>query len=1184
MFHLPGPGSRCIAFVALAWMVSPIPGSAQDDIELGAMAGEVRWSGINTVTSAHLTGNSVVAAPADPVTGSTDTVGAYPVGQFFPVARATYTPVNDQPAADTYRAATYQIAAPVNAAGSDFLLEVDAIALQNGASYRFGSRRPGSAWAQACSGVLPVADQPGGVVCNLSECPAVVDLQLRLIGTSADLDDLQDPIVCAAAIGAEEIPGSASYDLQARSAPALLAKALLAGPGASLSVLVRAGSALQVSVGCAATLADGAGGFPLDPQTGQAIFAAVAAIPAVGCGTETPAGIDVPVMRNAGDLTGLFDLAGYDEQSAHVQVRPAPAGGFLPGVNPPTFAASDQPDRNQSADFWTIEGLTEGNWEVEARALVAGGDWLMRLPMLGAANGVAAISAGEVTDLDVTFVTRPRKAEGRIVIADPGGHTDLDQLRNQPITSHWINHLSTSAMEAIGDASAAAVPNGGSGYRAISFGRLLGDYDEQQQRAELDYSVLMAGLSPLQGATDGSDARVTPWDVANLRLELGDNAAYRHTAWVDWRQDLHYLVEPHAFDHPPFSVPQQNVCIGQINAEFRVGAGDGALYAPRLGVPDFAGITAPTAVPQVTYRARGEATGMPRTFAQRSAQARVRLALPEGIRYSVVPQVRFVDSSGALDSELTLETRPLPPISEMACGAVSDVCLNIDAGSGTSHALGIGFDPPPPACLPAGQPVTLYVHVESDGLPVTATTYSLDGGPPQLLCGPCSADPSNLPIPLPALSAGYHTLVVEAGSGNGCNARLTHSLGIADGPLVLSCPQQIEVVLEAGEQSVAATDPRIAEVLTASATGACNLPVPIHDDRPDVFTQAQTDVVFTAADATCATTVSLIADRAQIALLDGNDVRVHRLDGQLEWQRTFSGPRDLAYDAAGDTLAVLDAAGVTVLDANDGHDLLSFPSFANPFRRVAFRPGSGNDLAFVVQGTNLQRNGPYLVWARLQGSSQPLQSIPIQLPQGWTLTAPSIAWSPDGTRILAALDAVYSAPLVSQNEHRLFVYEWDVTDGVLGSPETTLNWTRDHREIVLDIAYVSAQVRLLATSRGLFRITGNALLQPIASSEVSGLTLAAIGPEPATAVFGGATPHLALVSDAGVTHAPDSEGKGTAVAFSVNPYRRAAVGLPGVGFRLYRIAVAQSGIALQEDAVIPAADPGPAVKFRPAAP
>lgn len=1184
MFHLPGPGSRCIAFVALAWMLSPIPGSAQDEVELGAMAGDIRWSGVNAVTSAHLTGNAVVAAPADPVTGSTDTVGAYPVGLFFPVARATYTPANDQPAAGTYRAATYQIAAPVNAAGNDFLLEVDAIALQNGAAYRFGSRRPGSAWAQACAGVLPVGDQPGGVACNLSECPAVVDLRLRLVGTSADLDDLQDPIVCAVAIGSEEISGSATYDLQARSAPALLAKALLAGSGASLPVLVRAGSALQVSVGCAATLADGAGGFPLDPQTGQAIFATVTTIPAVDCGTETPADIDVPVMRNAGDLTGLFDLAGYDEQSAHVQVRPATSGGFLPGVNPPTFAASDQPDRNQSVDFWTIEGLPEGNWEVEARALVAGGDWLLRLPMLGGANGVAAIGAGEVTDLDVTFVTRPRKAEGRILIADPGGHTDLDQLRNQPITSLSLNNLSTSVMEAFGDNNAAAVPNGGSGYRAFSFGRLLGAYDEQQQRAELDYSILMAGLSPLQGATDGSDARTTPWNVNNLRLELGGNAAYRHTAWVDWRQDLHYLVEPQVEDSPSLSVPQQNVCLGQVNAELRVGAADGALYAPRLNVPDFAGITAPTAVPQVTYRARGEAIGIPRTFAQRSAQARVRLALPEGIRYSVVPQVRFVDSSGTLDSELTLATRLLPPVSEMACGAASDVCLDIDAGSGTSHALGIGFDPPPPACLPAGQPLTLFVEVQSDGLPVTATTYSLDGGPPQLLCGPCTADPSSLPIHLPALSAGYHTLVVEAGSGNGCNARLTHALGIADGPLVLTCPQQIEVMLEAGEQSVAATDPRIADTLTASATGACNLPVPIHDDRPDFFTQAQTEVVFTVADATCATTVSLVGDRAQIALLDGNDVRVHRLDGQLEWQRTFSGPRDLAYDAAGDTLAVLDAAGVTLLDANDGHDQLSIPSFANPFRRVAFRPGSGDDLAFVVQGANLQRNGPYFVWARLQGESQPLQSNPIQLLQGWTLTAPSIAWSPDGTRILAAMDAVYSAPLMSQNEHRLFVYEWDVTDGALGSPETTLDWNRDKREIVLDTGYVSDQVRLLATSRGLYRITGNGLLQPIAPSEVSGLTLATIGPEPAAAFFGGATPHLALFSDAGVTHAPDSEGKGTAVAFSVNPYRRAAVGLPGVGFRLYRIEVAQSGLTLQDDAVIPAANPGPAVKFRPPAP
>jgi hypothetical protein len=190
---------------------------------------------------------------------------------------------------------------------------------------------------------------------------AVLEVNLRLVGAAADLVDLQYPIGCVAQIGAEEIAGVGSYDLQASSGPNLLPKILLTGAGATVSVLTRSGAALQVQVGCAATLASGASGFPLDPDSGLAVFAAVVEIPAAACGAAVPVDIDVPVMRNAGDLTGLFDIAGYAEQSAHIRHRLAQGGGFLGGVNPPTFGDGDAPDRDEAGDFWILEGLVEGD-------------------------------------------------------------------------------------------------------------------------------------------------------------------------------------------------------------------------------------------------------------------------------------------------------------------------------------------------------------------------------------------------------------------------------------------------------------------------------------------------------------------------------------------------------------------------------------------------------------------------------------------------------------------------------------------------------------------------------------------------------------------------------------------------------------------------------------------------------
>ncbi|MEM9291674.1 MAG: hypothetical protein AAGD01_08335 [Acidobacteriota bacterium] len=1170
-----------LPFLALALWFAPAA-IAQDDVILGSLFGDLTWSDLTPVTSTHITANPVLDAPVNPLTGNNDTVSAYPPGQFIAVARGVYAPDNSQPTAASYRAATYQLAVPVSAGGSSFLLGVDSVQLQGAARYRFGSRRAGSPWSELCAGVLPTADQPAGVRCDLQECPALLELNVRLVGSATDLADLQEPIGCAAQIGVEEIAGLGSYDLQARSGSNPFTKTQLTGAGAGVSVLARSGAALQVQVGCAATPVSGASGFPLDPDTGSAVFAAVVEIPAAACGASVPVDVDVPVERNAGDLTGLFDIAGYGEHSAYVRPRSALGGGFLGAVFPPTFGAGDAPDRDEAGDFWIFEGLVEGDWELEGRAVIAGGDQLLRLPFQGGANGVVEVVAGATTDLDTTFVVRPREASGRVVLVDPGGFTDLDRLLNQPITSLSINNLSTT-LEARGDDDVAVVEDGGSGYGGRSFGRLAGSYDPQQERAELDYQLLLAGLSPVGDSLDGSDARPTPWEVTSLRLELGDDADYRQSVRVELDQDLHYVVGPSSADEPPLAIPQQSVCFGQIEAELRVRPNDGSLYAPELEVLNLTSITsAETAIPNVTYRARGWSTGTPRTTAESSPQAQVRLTLPEGIRYPVRPQVRFLN--GSSDTLLTFETRSLPAVGELACGAVHGVCLDIDAGSGTTVPLTTAFDPAPPVCLPQGQELTLSVHVESGGLPVDAVTYSLDGGPPQLLCGPCSADPSNLEIPIPALDAGIHDLVVDAGSTNGCSARLTHPLAVADGDLVLTCPASVEIALEPGEQEIAATDPRIADELVASATGACNLPVPIFDDRPETFLSGDTTVTFSAEGSTCQSTVRLSGSRSQVALVDGNEVRVHRFDGAMDWQVDFDRPRDLDYNSAGEKLAVLDNFGVTVVHANDGTSLLSYPSFANPFRRVAFRPGSDEDLAFLVQGTNLQRNGPYYLWVRLQGVSQPLQSVPLQMPAGWSISAPSIAWSPDGSRITAAFDAVFSAATVSQNEHRLFVYEWDVTDGALGAPELAQDWNRDRREAVLSVGYLGDDLRAVSTTNALYRITPNGLLQAILPSQLGALSLAVIGPEPAAAVFGAQPPRLSLVTEGAVGQAAGPGVKGTAIAFAVDPHRRAALGIGDEGYRLYLIEVTQSQLTLSQDITIPTTGAARAIAFRPSGP
>jgi len=1088
------------------WAVLAAAGCATAPITPGKVHGSITYVNTSPGVEAYLSSSPVVPNPGP--SPQREPVHLYTPGSVVAAATSGYTPSNTVPAAQTYQAATYEIYPNVSSGGTDLLLTVEHVKFADNALYRFGSVVPASSYAKACNGITPVDTNPTGTQCDIAECAALLQLQLRFTGASADLAAIEDQpiasIPCKAQTFVEDVPGSGDFAYQADSSTRLFTLPDLISGNARIAFLVRgATSPVKIQVGCTVQIKPGESGFVVIPGQGTPL-SAERTIGSTACGqTVAPSDIEIPVERHAGKLTGYLDVSGYDEVMAQVCVdnyysyfcTAAPA---VPATSTPTAK-------------WEFEGIVAGSHSVMGRAVVNGGDGVLEFPQKAGANLPVQVVQGATTDMGATFVSRPIPARGELRLFDLAGLTDLSRFVAPPFAAYWGP---TSFMQARGDAGLAPGPNGGSGYNATFKGRLSGTYDPAQNAAQLSYELLLNGLSDPAANLDGSGARPTPWDVDSFSLRMEPAAGGSQLVTVSPALDLHYIANLAAL--PPggaFDVPEQRVCFGRETVEFRIDPSIGSISGPTLysiypsGLynPGTVGTTPIAWVDAYSY-------GVPGAYEPSVQTASVSVTLPEGYQYGATPFLRFTPAGGGTSDAtwMYLDRITIPTEGVLGCGTDHHPCIGVEDANGNFAQLSVSVTDssgtqPPAVCTTSGD-LDLRVQVDSDGVNVARVAYVLDPaspdvcrtGPAQELCATgCGPDPS-FPISLTGLAAGQHTLQACAAGSGGCDASASYTFNVDVQPPSIQCAPDFTVVLTGGESSVPASDPRVAANLGAQVLGNCGLSAGITDDRPAEFPFGATPVTFAAAGiGSCTTNVKVIERVISFVTQDaafGGEYVTHTRsfldDGVDRIEHTNAQRYHFEYNDAGTHLAIIPNAtgAVRIVDLATGAIVSVFAVPAGyTLYDVAFDPQDASRYAIVgTEAANPDQHAIFIYRGAVQLSRFDMPLFPATL----RISRPSIAWAPDGSKI----SATFTQPSPAINGYGVLISEWSVVGDALVSPSSLVDARPNlqNREIVRELVYQDGDWRALGThltiTLGIKR-PGNEAIGPIYANENADLDL-----------------------------------------------------------------------------------------------
>ena len=1090
-----------LALLALAGC----PLSCDLDANLGKVDGDILFTNTTADVSAYLLNHQVIADGS-----SSGSVAFYPSSVVGPSAASTqYLPENTVVGPAIFKGASYSINPPVDAVNNQFRIVANSLRFEGNRSYRFGTLIPDSGLpaTHACGPVPSLLDDADGIQCDVSECAQVVNVRLKLTGADADIEGLEPnlpPVACTVRAKIAETPGVFPNSVQADFS-GTFPRDDLRGAGQVIPLLVRAdGSQIAFEGACSAQPKPGEENFPINTSTGLADFGGEASPIAVTCpaasGSLPEVVIEIPVERNAGVLTGLFDLSGEDEDgNARVTVRPGGIETYDHYGNADPVPASSVP-----TNPWRIEGVPAGDHEVRAEAFVQGGDTFVRFPITGNRNSPpVTVTPGAVTDLGSTFIARPRKATGRIVLHDPPNKTDLSDIETHlfdpiymgfPFSLHGVSsYVVAEGSPDVGVGEGGAT--GASGELGFTYGRLKQTWDAGTNRVDSAYDLLLAGISPKNGATDGSDALTTAWDVTALELRLSPPDSDEGIT-IDFNKDLHYTyTPPPSGGAPPLQVPEQDICFGKIGLEMEVDPALGTLYGPVL-YAYWATVSAPTSVPGSAYTAHGSGSGRPRDAGTADSVATVRLTLPEGIQYPVRWGVSLKTPDGN-STRFSLQQLDMPVNGALACGQFTKACLKINDASGAYTPLSVGVSPTLPYCRPSGD-FSLDVSVDSGGSDVDVVTYEVDGGATHYLCAPCGPDPDGLPIDVSTLGLGPgdHTISVSATGQGSCVGTLEESFRIPDMPLSLQCEPLVEVTLQGDESELPADDPRVAPHLDPQVTGdSCGLPTEVtHDpatigsfpigDTPVTFTVTEPAQLVPSGGLSCTTTVRVASPVSppEIDFINqnvvigqdpttGNDVtenvlEVHSvLDNSLNLQR-YSSP--LAYhfefDATGGRMAIIPnvagTANIRIIDTATGSTLESFPA-PSGYKLYDFDFDPQDTSKYAIVGSQTANLDQHAIFIYGSGSLLSRYDMP-PLGSSIQVSRPRVTWSPDGTKI----SAMYTAPVAAANRHNLLVTEWDVVSGQMTQPAVVLETQPGaaDEETVREIVYQDGDWRVGGTN------------------------------------------------------------------------------------------------------------------------
>lgn len=754
---------------ALFVLVAACATTSSIDQSLGKLAGEMQFTNTTPALTAYLTANP-------PVVFSTG-MRVYPAGLGSTAAIGPYQPLNVAASASVWRVASYEIYPPVDPAGTAFLV-VGSVTLGSGGHYRFGNSLQGSPAAHQSALVPPLSSTPAGTTFDVVECAALPNVVLRMTATSTDPNaltalDATTPVSCTVDALVEESPGSGTFNFQARSVPSLPGLAALSGSaGATVSFPVRADGTRAKFRGTCSTVPPAGSNFQVD-DAGLASFSGESAVVTLACGASGGPGsgidINIPVARSAGNLGGRFDIGGYTESSAQVWATPDGSTSRRNAI--PAPVPSNQPNPAS----WQIDNIAAGAVVISAGATIAGGNLAIQLPQTDSPNPKPSVPVNGNLDMGATFVVRPVETGGKLYLLDPGLATRLGMLSNSAAV-HWTN-VGTSYMEATGDNDSTSDAPPGSSRGGISRGRLQGSFSSTAGClsvalgcADLSYRMLFSGLSPINGALDGSESRRTPWEVNSARLEFRGTAPY-HLQYTTlfFSRDLRYYSDASV----PAELPSLGACMGQVELDMRVDASTGTLYNPSFTSIN-ANVTAtPTALGVVSdiLKSNTNAWGTPQTASSAAPAASVAATVPEGARYELRPGAQFLPAAGGPSTSLTgLPWITLPGGGRtLACSEKARACIKINDPGGGATPLSVSAGPLDACSTTTNNQVP--VSVSSGGTPVQSISWSLDGGAAGsgTYCTNCGVDPSGS-ITLPPLPDGVHWLKVTVDSQNGCSA------------------------------------------------------------------------------------------------------------------------------------------------------------------------------------------------------------------------------------------------------------------------------------------------------------------------------------------------------------------------------------------------------------------------------
>ncbi|WP_126454411.1 hypothetical protein [Sulfuriflexus mobilis] len=1066
----------------------------EGEVNPGKVSGTISFINTSPDVAARLSANPVtVPANALPVKLYRDNTLA---------ASGAYAVVNTAPDSNTYQAASYVLHPDVEETGSDFHVLVNSMLFADTSTYRFASSSTNSVSVQQCPGVLPETVQPAGTVCDVNECAALLGLQYKFVPDPAEPDILMalDPnvdVVCTVSAYLEDPPGSNTTGLQAATGELTTPLSEMIGAGAQAQLLVRASAApVSLTVSCQVKTKSGEEGFVIIPSTGFTPLDKSVSLGVLACGeTQTPATIEIPVERNAGRLIGYFDINGYDEAIAQISLDTA--GGIF-SKSPPLVAAGTLP-----TEKWEFKGAPQGPHSVIARTVLDNGDkWLM-LPHRNGLNGQVTVVKDQITDINVSLISKPVKVQGNVLLFDINGKTDLDAINNPAFLTTTLVTTKQSYMEALGIEELPSI-NGGSGFGGISRGRLNGAYDPASHEAPLNYELLLTGLSPEDGNLDGSDAKPTLWDVDTLRLYFDKTPAVLggyNFVDIDLAQWLNELADPATSDDV-IMLPEQKFCLGKAALTIRVDESLATLYRPQMSTfstsqyfPTVSG-TSPVA------GIDGFAVGDKYSDNDAAAEVHISATLPEGFQYKIRPTTNYLPADGSSSSWLSLGDMLIPQDGVIGCGKVENLCANLTDLEGGASILDVSITNPSGVdnqnyCVNSGN-LELNITASSTGNDVQQLAYVLDppasvtdlqeycnsSGTATVLCTDCGMAPQ-FPVNLTSLASGSHTLVACAQDTGSCVSSEEYSFSVTEQELALQCTPDFTVELNIGETGIAKDDPRITDNLGAELLGNCGVPDTIADDQPDVFPIGDTTVTFSASGVDDCTTTTTVVEPVlhELAYVDRINANSHALKVytvELGTEKTFdwfdaATPNEVwvEYDRLGDVLGYAYSAGnnkVKSFDADSAAQTLPpYPCTGNCVN-IAYRPEHAGQYA-VVETTDFATYTIRLVENGVELDSQSLSAVD-------GMSRVELAWFPLGSK----LSAIFTSPQANDaNAGKIHYYQWSVINDAF-STETSMLEQRPIREYVHELLHLGDDSALFATKYTINTVQGGVITNLNAAS------------------------------------------------------------------------------------------------------